>query len=356
MSLAVDWYFLGELFKEVGLAPKQNKVYSMLLTGGFLPESIYNALAIYNHDYSVITTFEDWKHLVEVCKANTPNNYTVWKPNHNQWGVDIVNFTLKFAENKPFLIDIIKEVSKKKNNYLGIFHIHHLSSAVQSHINGISEISEDEDLEVLKIGLKFNFFNQNHLKKIKQKIRKQVLLDFARDKEIVHQLNFIIPMIDIESKEVWDSIFEQKKVYEPQFIKYARKMPFFVEIIKDCFEDIIKAEEVTKDQAITAYSYLTNILNDKKAPVHSLTFEVLKKIHPKITVWQNKHILSLFKNNKKALNSPEFEDYIKHLITEKTRAGVLKPLVSILPQKQLPWLLSSEFKTVKSAVKKKLKA
>lgn len=345
MSLVVDWYFLGELFREVGLAPKQYKAYSMLMTEGFLPESIYNALAIYNHDYSVITTLADWKRLVEVCNANV-----------YYWNVDVINFLLKFAENKPFLIDIIKEASKKGSNYLGVFHIGYFSSVAQSYINGISEISEDEDLEVLKIGLKFNFFNQSHLKKIKQKIRNQVLLDFARDKEIVQQLNFIIPMIDIESREVWDSIFEQKKVYEPQFVNYARKMPFFAEIIKDCFEDIIKAEEVTKDQAIAAYSYLANILSDKKVPVHSLTFEVLKKIHPKITVRENESILGLLKNNKKALNSPEFEDYIKHLIVEETRAGILKSLISILPQKQIPLLLTSEFKTVKSAVKKKLKA
>jgi hypothetical protein len=354
MKLNVDWHALGELFKAEGLAPKQNMVYTLLMNGGYLPESTYNTLAIYNHDYSVITDFDDWKMLAKVCLENIPNTTNHWKKS------PILSFLSSFAEEKSFSKELMKEVLKSPHNYLGLFQIAHFNGLFTSYMNNLSVISEEEDIEMLRAGLKINFFNQNHLNKLSERIKEQVLFDFAKDPEIVWQLNYILPMITLDSKEQWSEIFAgSKQAYEVQFLNHAYDYPFYQEIIQETFQGIVDSiDSIGKKEAQTAYGYVANIIQKAypKKSVPSIIFEVLKKIHTKITVWQHEVILNRLKNNKKVVNTPEFESYIKYLVAEETRAGVLKCLVSILPQKQLPWLLSSEFKTVKKAVKKKLKA
>lgn len=357
MKLDVDWHALGQLYKAEGLLPKENKVYTMLMTGGFMPEPTYNALAIFNHDYSVINNLEDWKKLVSVCRDSIPDDYSNY-----QWNNNIVNYLLKYASDKSFFPKILKEVFDSESQwYLTIFYRNHFSSFFYNYFDSLPSIKSEEDLDLLKRGMKVGWLKSEYLNKVNERIRKEFLFKAIEDNYYsMNYLHMIIQTIDPDTQEEWDRIFKGNlKKYEPNYVGHVQHKSFYKDILNDFFNKMIEADTVSKDDGYLLFGYLQSIFADclnKKKPVDSLMFEVLKKTHSVMTVWHHENLIYLLRKNEKVNGTPDFEDYVKFLVAEETRAGVLKKLVTVLPKKQLPWLLSSEFKTVKDAVRRKLKA
>jgi hypothetical protein len=352
MNLVVDWGALEELFQD-GIPEKENKMIKMLMSGGYLPEGTFHALSIYNRDTSVIQTLDDWEQLVGIAQTSVPYQTNYW--NKAVIHPNVIPFVLEFVKGKPFIPDLLNKALLNNGAYLGLFSVGHFKDAYIDHINHQNDISSDEDLALLGVAIKNGWANYSAglLNKVSKLKAKRFFFEAA--KAANYELGIIMPYLELDSKDEWDQVFKNKKYMEYSQLEWAAKMPFFQEIIQEYLNKIANNEKLSKNDASGYYQYIIAQLEaNKKKHIDDKYYDALKAIQGLINIEYNNHILDVLALNKKAKASGQYEDYIKHLIINETRAGILKHLAKTLPKKQLPWLMSSNFKSVKKMVQKKL--
>lgn len=352
----IDWNLYEKLVSQ-DIKRREDPVIELLVSHSTLPLDQQAAVLLHNGNQEVLQSSEDWLQMLKILEANAPisNNWNKSRDLNIAKAVASQNL-----RHTPFALDIMEQLLDE-----GSFSKNYTRSVIKDlfsqFLTDTSSLTVDQAAQCKKILFK-NLYQTHHwlpavVSLLPEAEQPFFIYSCIRDVPIKNDVSSVrfflhhaIGEYSFENINEWNRVWENKEDLEFYYLYAIANKDFFNEALLRLIEKM-NYEQVTKDNAEQVYSLISMCIPALHS-VHPKIYKMAEDVRPFCNIKKTNQILRAMALNQK--DDATFEPYIKNLIKNEERIGVLIELSKYLNKKQLPWLLSTNSKPLKKAVKKRM--